>query len=99
MLKNIKSGKPIIAIAIAVIIISAIFCAVGQSRMDAAKAEYGYAFNETYYYWPGEQMRDHSQAGIALGVCLLVWGCVLEYQRKKDVHSKEPIKDLLKEDK
>ena len=33
--------------------------------MDAAKKEYGRSFNETYYYWPGEELRDRGQAVVA----------------------------------
>ena len=83
-MKKVKNGKPIIIIAIVVIVISSIVCAVGQGQMNAAKEQYGRSFNELYYYWPGEQMRDGAGAGIAVGVCILIWGVVLTVQAKKD---------------
>ena len=92
-MKKIKNGKPIIVIAVAVIIISSIVFAVGHSQMKAAQEEYGRSFNATYYYWPGEELRDRASAGIVIGACLLIWGVVLTVQAKKDTN----VKDLLAE--
>ena len=89
-----KNGKPIIVIAILVIVICGIVCAVGQSQMNAAKEEYGRSFNATYYYWPGEQMRDTAGAWVAIGVCILIWGVVLTVQAKKDANVKDLLADV-----
>jgi len=99
MLKRIKNGRPIIVIAIAIILISVICHSAGTRQMNAAKEEYGRAFNDTYYYWPGEVMRDRSQAGIVFGVCILIWGGALEYKRKKDNSGTPKVVDLLEEEK
>jgi len=88
-----QDGKRMKKIGIIILVVSAIFFIIGQSRMSAAdkelRAYYGggfmgdaaYRYDRAGYYLPGEQMRDFSIYGIVIGGIMFISGIVTE--RKK----------------